>query len=405
MRATFVPSGLSWGFYLLSLMAAATPSAGQEAELPPGLVAQRPASGRYVETDQGFMVPYQQAIPGTEVTFEMQPIPGGTFLLGSPPEERGRKPDEGPQIEVRIEPFWMASREVTWNEYKQYMALYEPFKKLTAAKAQPITEGNKFWVVTAPSSLYDPTFTFKLGSEPDLPASTMSQFAAKQYSKWLSGITGLFFRLPSEAEWEYACRAGSRTAYSFGDDAGQLGEYAWYADNAEERTHPVGQKKPNAWGLYDMHGNVGEWVLDEYTKEGYQRLKGRGVVSWQEAIAWPTKLYPRVVRGGGFEDDAAGCRSAARRRSDDDDWREEDPNFPQSPWWFTSQPALSVGFRLVRPLHVPPLSQRGRFWDADLEQIQADVDQRIDQEGRGARAIAEPGLIELLKKLESGAIP
>jgi formylglycine-generating enzyme required for sulfatase activity len=377
----------------------------QERALPPGLVAERPASGRFVETDQGYMVPYRQTIPGTDVTFEMQPIPGGTFLLGSPPQEAGRNPDEGPQIEIRIEPFWMASREVTWREYKQYMALYEPFKKLTAAKAQPITEQNKFWVVTAPSSLYDPTFTFKLGSEPDLPASTMSQFAAKQYSKWLSGITGLFFRLPTEAEWEYACRAGSQTAYHFGNDASQLGEYAWYAENSEEKTHPVGQKKPNAWGLFDMHGNVGEWVLDEYTKEGYERLKGRGVVGSKEAIAWPTKLYPRVVRGGGFEDDAAGCRSAARRKSDDDDWREEDPNFPQSPWWFTSQPALSVGFRLVRPLSAPPLEERGRYWDADLEQIQADVDQRIDQEGRGARAVAEPGLVEWLKRLETGGAP
>jgi formylglycine-generating enzyme required for sulfatase activity len=377
----------------------------QESALPPGLVAERPASGRYVQTDRGYMVPYRQTIPGTDVSFEMQPIPGGTFLLGSPPDEAGRQPDEGPQIEVRIEPFWMASHEVTWNEYKRYMALYEPFKKLTAAKAQPISEKNKLWVVTAPSSLYDPTFTFKLGSEPDLPASTMSQFAAKQYSKWLSGITGLFFRLPTEAEWEYACRAGSRTAYHFGDDPSQLGEYAWYAENSAERTHPVGQKKPNAWGLFDMHGNVGEWVLDEYTKDGYERLKGRGVVDWKDAIAWPTRLYPRVVRGGGFEDDAAGCRSAARRKSDDDDWREEDPNFPQSPWWFTSQPALSVGFRLVRPLHAPPLEDRSRYWDADLEQIQADVDQRIDQEGRGARGVAEPGLIELLKRLEAGGAP
>ena len=158
-----------------------------------------------------------------------------------------------------------------------------------------------------------------------------------------------------------------------------LRDYAWFFDNSSERMHLVGEKKPNAWGLFDMHGNVGEWVIDEYTTDGYERLKGKGVVTWREAIAWPKKLFPRVVKGGGFEDDAAGCRCAARRKSDDDEWREEDPNFPQSPWWFTSQPALSVGFRPIRPLNMPPLAERNKFWDADLEQLQADVDQRIDQ--------------------------
>jgi formylglycine-generating enzyme required for sulfatase activity len=343
-------------------------------------------------------------LPGTDVKFRLEPIPGGKFLLGSPENEKGHKPDEGPQLQVEIEPFWMSTHEVTWAEYKQYMALYQIFKKLHAAKLQAATADDaneKKLFVTAPSSLYDPTFTFKLGDDARQPAVTMSQFAAKQYSKWLSGVTGLYFRLPSEAEWEYACRAGSTAAYSFGDDEGQLSDYAWFFDNSSERLHLVGQKKPNAWGLFDMHGNVSEWVLDEYTKDGYARLAGKSSVPWQDAIAWPTKLFPRVVKGGGFEDDAAGCRVAARRKSDDDEWREEDPNFPQSPWWFTSQPALSVGFRLIRPLNVPPLDERNKFWDADLEQLQADVDQRIDQEGRGARAVAKPQLLEAIKKLDN----
>jgi hypothetical protein len=227
----------------------------------------------------------------------------------------------------------------------------------------------------------------------------MSQFAAKQYTKWLSGLTGQYFRLPTEAEWEYACRAGATTAYSFGDDPAQLGDHAWFFDNAGERMHLVGKKKPNSWGLYDMHGNVAEWVIDDYTKEGHKRLDGKGVVTWKDAIAWPKKLFPRTIKGGGFEDDAAGCRAAARRKSDDDDWREEDPNFPQSPWWFTSQPALSVGFRPIRPLKLPAREEVGKFWDADIEQIQADVDQRIDQEGRGSRAVASPQLLDAIKKL------
>jgi formylglycine-generating enzyme len=374
-------------------------SAGAADVLPPGLVKEQPASGRFVKTEQGYMVPYQQTIPGTNVAFEMQPVPGGKFLFGSPDNEKGHKPDEGPQIEVQVEPFWMSTYEVTWAEYKQYMAMYVVFKKLTAAKLQPFAPESKHEIVTAPSSLYDPTFTFKLGDEPKQPAVTMSQFAAKQYTKWLSGITGQSFRLPTEAEWEYACRAGSTAAYSFGDDVGQLGDYAWFFDNSSERMHSVGERKPNAWGLFDMHGNVSEWVIDEYTKDGHERLKGKQNVAWQDAIAWPQKLFPRVVKGGGFEDDAVGCRVAARRKSDDDDWREEDPNFPQSPWWFTSQPALSVGFRPIRPLATADPTERNKFWDADIEQLQADVDQRIDQEGRGARALANPQLLDAIKKL------
>jgi formylglycine-generating enzyme len=382
---------LSWCMLAVAAQAAET--------LPPGLVKEQPVSGRFVKTEQGYMVPYQQAIPGTDVTFEMQPIPGGKFLLGSPESQPGHKPDEAPQVEVAVEPFWMSTYEVTWNEYKQYMSMYVVFKKLVSAKLQLVTAENKPWVVTAPSSLYDPTFTFKLGDDPKQPAVTMSQFAAKQYTKWISGITGHYFRLPTEAEWEYACRAGSTAAYSFGDDVEQLRDYGWYFDNAGERMHQVGEKKANAWGLFDMHGNVGEWVIDEYTKDGHQRLAGKGTVSWRDAIAWPTKLYPRIVKGGGFEDDAVGCRVAARRKSDDDDWREEDPNFPQSPWWFTSQPALSVGFRPIRPLNVPPLAEQNKFWNADIEQLQGDVDQRIDQEGRGARAVANPKLMEAIKQL------
>ena len=382
----------------LCALACIAPLAARAAD-PPGLAPTQPASGRFVKTDRGFMVPYRTTIPGTDVTFEMQPIPGGTFKLGSPPTEKGHKPVEAPQVEVAIEPFWMAAREVTWAEYKQYMALHDLFKKMAAAKLHPITDSNKHLIITAPSNLYDSTFTYKLGDDPKQPAVTMSQYAAKQYTKWLSGLTGQVFRLPSEAEWEYACRAGTTTAYSFGDDPAQLGEYAWFFDNSGERMHFVGLKKPNPWGLFDMHGNVGEWVLDAYTPDGYARLNGKEVVVWQDAIGWPKKLYPRVVRGGGFEDDAADCRSAARRKSDDDDWREEDPNFPQSPWWFTSQPALSVGFRFIRPLQEPSQAERGKYWDTDHAQLQEDVDHRIDNEGRGARGVASPELPDAIKRL------
>jgi sulfatase modifying factor 1 len=384
---------------ILCLAFLAAPLTADDAgTIRPGLVKEQPASGRFVKTDLGFMVPYTMTIPGTEATFEMQPIPGGTFKLGSPEGEPGRKPEEGPQIEVRVEPFWMSTYEVTWTEYKQYMAMHTIFKRLLGEKLLPITDANRADVVTAPSSLYDPTFTFKQGADPKQPAVTMSQFAAKQYTKWLSGITGQYYRLPTEAEWEYACRAGTTTAYSFGDDPAQLGEYAWYYDNASERTQLVGQKKPNPWGLFDMHGNVGEWCLDQLSKQGYQPLEGKSL-SALEMFVPPTKLYPRVIRGGGWDEDADRLRSAARRGSDDDDWRGEDPNFPQSPWWFTSEPALSVGFRPIRPLREPAKEDRNKLWEADIEQIREDVENRIEQEGRGSRGVASQDLIEAIKKL------
>jgi formylglycine-generating enzyme required for sulfatase activity len=268
---------------------------------------------------------------------------------------------------------------------------------MMSKKIRPPADEKHPDVVTAPSNLYDPSFTFEKGADPRQPAVTMSQYAAKQYTKWLSGLSGQFYRLPTEAEWEYACRAGSATAYSFGDDAKQLGDFAWFYDNASETTHPVGKKKPNAWGLFDMHGNVAEWVLDAYAAEGYKKFAGKPR-KWSEAIGWPTELFPRVVRGGSWDSDAAACRSAARAGSNDDEWRSEDPNYPQSPWWFTSGPALGVGFRVIRPLNAPAKADRAKFWEADIEMIREHVNQRIDKEGRGARGIADPSLPDDIKK-------
>ncbi len=368
-------------------------------ELPRGLVKDQPKDGRFVKVEQGYMVPYTVTIPGTDVTFTMQPIPGGKFKLGSPDSEQGHKADEAPQVEVEVAPFWMADKEVTWAEYKLYMSMHDTFKQLAKEKLQPITKENEAYVITAPSNLYDPTFTFKQGADPQQPAVTMSQYAAKQYTKWISGITGEFYRLPGEAEWEYAARAGTTTPWFFGDDAKQLGDYAWYYDNASESTQKVGQKKPSPWGLFDIYGNVGEWTLDGFTDDGYKALAAKKNLTAVEAIQWPTKLYPRVIRGGGWDDDAEALRSATRQPSDDDDWRAEDPNFPQSPWWFTSEPALSVGMRIIRPLQAPELADRAKFWDADLDQLRDDVAQRIDNEGRGARGVADKNLPEAIMQL------
>ncbi|MFM9117625.1 MAG: formylglycine-generating enzyme family protein [Planctomycetota bacterium] len=394
-RASLVTRTLWLGF-AAGLLAMATVVTAADSPAIPGVVKERPTSGRFVETANGFLVPYEQKIPGTDVTFTMQPIPGGRFRCGSPASETKRTPDEGPDFEVELPPFWMATHEITWAEYKQFMSLHDPLKKMAAEKTRPITPELQPWVITVPSKLYDPSFTYQLGEEPRQPAITMSQYAAKQYSKWLSGLTGQIYRLPTEAEWEYACRAGTTTAYSFGDDPQALKEHAWYLGNSKDTTHLVGQKKPNPWGLYDMHGNVAEWVLDEYQAESYGRHQSKAVTGAQ-AVVWPTKLYPRAIRGGSWDDDPDRLRSAARRGSHDDDWRGEDPNLPKSPWWFTSAPSLTVGFRIVRPLAATTPAERAQFWDADIASIRDDTTRRIDKDGRGARGIADPEVLKYLK--------
>jgi sulfatase modifying factor 1 len=225
------------------------------------------------------------------------------------------------------------------------MEVHDVFKGFETHGMRKITEKHDGLIISAPSNLYDPTFTFINGEELDLPAVSMSQYAAKQYTKWLSLMSERFYRLPTEAEWEHACRAGTKTAYSFDGKADKLDDYAWHYGNANETTHAVGGKLPNPWGLYDMHGNVAEWVLDAMNDDGFAALKKiqAKLLTVDQALIKSDKLYPRVCKGGYYDVDAESCRSASRLASSDDEWRQEDPNIPLSPWWFTSGPSLGVG--------------------------------------------------------------
>lgn len=341
---------------------------------------------------------YQQTIPGTSVQFEMVAIPSGKVLLGSPEGESGRSNDEGPRREVAIRPFWMGAREVTWAEYRNFMALCGVFERFDDLGVRPVTDANRVDAVSAPSRLYEPSFTFTAGEDPDLPAVSMKQFAAKQYTKWLSLITGEFYRLPTEAEWEYACRAGTDSAYSYGDDPSRLDEYAWHEGNADDVTHRVGLKKSNPWGLYDMHGNAGEWVLDAYAEEGYSQL-AKSPLGFTPA----TKTYPRVLRGGSCLMSPEACRSAARRATDDEELSAYDPNTPKSPWWYASDESQDIGFRVVRPVDPPPRDAWAKFWDADVPRIQKIADFRIDKEGRGERGLVDKDLPQAIAELNDAS--
>ena len=299
------------------------------------------------------MKPYKQEIGNTTVEFEMVPIPGGEFLMGSPEDEADRGEGEGPQHKVKVDPFWMGKYEVTWDEYDVWSFNLDIQRRKLLGEAA--TDYDKVAdAVTRPTKPYT-DMTFNMGHD-GYPAICMTHLAAKMYCIWLSEKTGRYYRLPTEAEWEYACRAGSATAYSFGDDPDKLDEYGWFFDNADDTYHKVGQKKPNAWGLYDMHGNVSEWTLDQYDENFYSTFpKGKAAIF---PVNVPTRLYPRVVRGGSWDDDPDGLRSAVRIQSTND-WKIQDPQLPQSIWYHTD--AKHVGFRIVRPLEQPDKATREKL--------------------------------------------
>jgi sulfatase modifying factor 1 len=358
----------------------------------PGLVKERPESAPFVEIEAGFMVPFTIQVPDTDLQFEFIPVPGGKVLLGSPESEEGREEIEGPQVEVAIEPFWMAKHEVTWTQYKHFMRFHDAFKRLADEGLRKITDENRLNAIAAPSNLYDPGFTYDAGEGPDEPAATMSQFSAKQFTKWLSLTTNVFHRLPTEPEWEYACRAGSTGAYSFGDDPAELETHAWFEDNADYVRHDVGQKEANAFGLYDMHGNVAEWVLDQAYEDGYSHLVDAEGLTVATAFRWPNQWFGRVAKGGSFELPAEQCRIASRLVSEDA-WRDSDPNIPRSPYWHTSFPATGVGMRLMIPLKSPTdRALREKFWQADIPEIEEVARKRQVEEGRGMYGLVDENL-------------
>lgn len=376
--------------FLLTTVANALDTAGKPL---PGITNTKPIEGVFVAIDGGkggYMVPYSESFERTNISFEMIPVPGGEVTIGSPDSEAGRSEDEGPQFTVNLNPFWMAKTELTWGEYNTFMRSYDVFKKLSSVGIRQVTDDNRADAITVPTPLYDPGKTYEFGDDKNQPAVTMTQYSAKQYTKWLSGLTGVQYRLPTEAEWEFGARAGSRTAYSFGNDPAELEKYAVFA--ATDGPAKVGSKAPNAYGLHDMHGNVWEWTIDQFSPKGFQGRGGKSFTGF-EATHWPTQADSRCVRGGGWQDPAERVRSAARMGSVDEDWKDDDPNVPLSPWWYTSDPSRMVGMRLVRS--ATPLSNElmVKFWEIDAAAIQEDVDARL-QEGRGAIGISVPELIK-----------
>ncbi|CAL1516771.1 SUMF1/EgtB/PvdO family nonheme iron enzyme [Chitinophaga sp. MM2321] len=284
---------------------------------------------------------YQQMIPGTALKFSMVPVPAGKFMMGSPANATIKEADEQPAHTVVINAFWMGAYEVTYPEYDAF------------AKDENISFNSQADGMTRPSQPYI-EMTLGMGNTAGFPANSMQQFGAIMYCRWLYLKTNIFYRLPTEAEWEYACRAGSTTAYPFGDNAKELDDYAWYAGNSGGRYHKTGELKPNAWGLYDMLGNVAEWMLDQYDEDFYSTS-----VDSISPVRLPTTKHPRTVRGGHYNDQPDGLRSADRVKSEPS-WNRRDPQIPKSRWWNVDAPF--VGFRIIRPVQQPTQEEAAAFF-------------------------------------------
>ena len=270
--------------------------------------------------------------------------------MGSPSYEANRIADEGPVHEVYIDSFWMGKFEITWD-------LFHLFMSREIDKNQAISNINNEvnLEVDAVSAATTPYVEMSFGMGTDgYPAISMTQLSASKFCEWLSAMTGNYYRLPTEAEWECACRAGSDTPYSF-KDKNQISDYAWYDENSDGKYHKVGEKKPNPWGLHDMHGNVSEWTLDQYKPTIYQRSDTEVSNPFENA----TKLYPRVARGGSFMDRSYRLRSSARLASNKK-WKKQDPQITRSVWWHTD--AQFLGFRVIRPYKTPTIQEQNKFW-------------------------------------------
>ncbi|HLK27853.1 MAG TPA: SUMF1/EgtB/PvdO family nonheme iron enzyme [Puia sp.] len=285
---------------------------------------------------------YEQKIPNSPISFKMIAIPAGSFVMGSNESEKGRRDDEGSATKVAVDAFWMEEHEVTYDEY----ILFQDETK----DPSPVPDG-----ITRPSPPYI-DFTLGMGKTGGFPANSMSQYAAITYCKWLYKKTGVFYRLPTEAEWEYACRAGSSTTYFFGNDESQLKKYAWYKENSDNKYRLVKQLQPNAWGLYDMLGNVAEWTLDQYQPDYYAQIKN----NTNNPMLFPSTKYQITLRGGSFRDETTGVRCAVRIPSEKK-WNARDPQIPRSKWWNTDAPF--IGFRIMRPLKQPTSEEVQHFFE------------------------------------------
>ncbi len=276
-------------------------------------------------------------IPGTEISFSMVHLPGGEFVM-----------NQG-AVTVQLDPFWIGTHEVTHDEYRLFQVRENDSDASAKAAGDYAADA-----ITRPSPPYL-DFTYGMGTRGGFPAVSMTQQAALRYCQWLYQKTGTFYRLPTEAEWEYACKAGSKNDLPNGYAADDLDSAGWFYENSFEKYHPVRKKAPNAWGLYDMLGNVAEWTLDDYRSDYWTEVAATPDNPWMV----PTKKHSRTVRGGSYDTPQEECTCTHREKSQAR-WQARDPQIPKSRWWNPDSPFL--GFRLVKPTQQPDKAEVEAFF-------------------------------------------
>lgn len=298
---------------------------------------------------------YTENIPGTPVTISMVAVPGGTFLMGSPENEPFRNNDEGPQRTVTVSPFFMSELEITWDQYWTFYSETMSEGRLAPEMVRANNSRNTLDALSGPTPPFGaPDQGWGMG---DRPAITMTWYAAKTFCQWLSLKTGRTYRLPTEAEWEYAARGGTSSPYFFEGspkkfsgkgflrgvfkpDTSVINSYAVYSLNSKNRTSDPSAVAANPFGLKNMVGNVMEYCFDLYAEDAYENMQD-GVT---DPIG-PRRGREHVVRGGMYSDDASALRCAARSRTYNDEWLKTDPQNPKSIWWYSD--VKGIGFRIV----------------------------------------------------------
>ncbi|MHC4167403.1 MAG: formylglycine-generating enzyme family protein [Planctomycetota bacterium] len=301
-----------------------------------GVSAQAAKPRAYIET--------VKTANDAEMSFRMVPIPGGTFMMGSAENEPNHAADEGPQHEVRVDPFYMCWTEMTIELFMAYytetVSAKRDFMETQEAK-KDAEKAEDIDAISGPTPVYG---DLSMGYSPKHPAIGMTWHNANNFCLWLSKKTGKKYRLPTEAEWEYACRAGKKDIFGSTNDPEKMKDYAWYEATADSETNEVGKKKRNPFGLYDMAGNVREWVSDFYSPTAYAEAAKKSPAVNPKG---PKTGKLHVARGGDYSSPVMDLRCAARH-FEQKWWRMGDPQIPKSIWWLPEMDI--IGFRVVRSI-------------------------------------------------------
>ena len=296
-----------------------------------------------------------ETIPGTAASISMIAVPGGEFTIGSPEDEPFREDNEGPQRRVRISPFFMGEVEVTWDQFWAFYSETMSEGRTPPAVIYANNSREDIDAVSGPTPPFGlPDQGWGMGSR---PAITMTHYSAQTFCQWLSLKTGKKYRLPTEAEWEYAARGGTQTPYFFEGNPRKLSNEGFlkdifkpdttgidshviYVNNSDNRSQEPSETRPNPFGLKNMLGNVMEYCEDWYADDSYE-----SITDGELDPRGPSEGTEHVVRGGHYNSDAADLRSAARSHTEHDDWLKTDPQNPKSIWWYSD--VKGIGFRVV----------------------------------------------------------